>query len=121
MAIQFVREAPAALSITAFDGREFRIGEQRLSGSIALSHAIPARTWAASDPLDADSLGTALTLQAEIVIIGTGTLHRFPSPEALRPLIEAGIAFEIMATRAACRTYNVLLSEGRKVGALLIA
>ncbi len=120
MAMQFVREAPAASSITAFDGHEFHIGEQRLQGSIVLSHALPARAWTATDPLDAMSLAVALDLQAEIVIIGTGAQHRFPPPEALRPLIEAGIAFEIMATRAACRTYNVLLNEGRKVGALLL-
>lgn len=51
----------------------------------------------------------------EIVIIGSGKQFRFPSPAALRPLVEAGIGHEVMDTAAACRTYNVLLVEGREV------
>lgn len=56
----------------------------------------------------------------EVLIIGTGRRFTFPPPQALRPLIEARIGHEIMDTPAACRTYNVLLSEGRKVMAVLV-
>jgi len=54
------------------------------------------------------------------MLIGTGTVQRFPDPVALRPLIEAGIGFEIMSTPAACRTYNILVAEDRQVVAALI-
>lgn len=58
---------------------------------------------------------------AEIVLLGTGTRLRFPPPSLTRPLIEAGIGLEVMDTGAACRTYNLLAAEGRKVLALILA
>ncbi|MCB1960227.1 MAG: Mth938-like domain-containing protein [Rhodocyclaceae bacterium] len=59
-------------------------------------------------------------LGVEIVLIGTGARQRFPAPAVLRPLIEAGIGFEIMDLPAACRTYNILMGENRSVAAALI-
>jgi uncharacterized protein len=59
-------------------------------------------------------------LGLEIVLLGTGERIRFPRPEILRPLIDAGIGVEVMDTAAACRTYNILMGEGRKVAAALI-
>jgi uncharacterized protein len=56
----------------------------------------------------------------EVLIIGTGRHFTFPPPQALRPLVAARIGHEVMDTPAACRTYNVLLGEGRKVMAVLI-
>ena len=56
----------------------------------------------------------------ELVIFGSGARLRFPAASALRPLIERRIGFETMDTAAACRTYNVLLSEGRSVLAALL-
>ncbi len=55
-----------------------------------------------------------------IVIIGTGDQHKFPHPSLLRPLIDARIGYEIMNTAAAARTYNVLVSEGRKICAAMV-
>lgn len=56
----------------------------------------------------------------EVVLIGTGRNLRFPSTEKLAPLARAQIGWEIMDTGAACRTYNILVSEGRKVAAALL-
>ena len=56
----------------------------------------------------------------EIVILGSGAAFRFPHPSVLAPLHRAGIGVEVMDTRAACRTYNILLAEGRRVVAALI-
>jgi len=58
--------------------------------------------------------------QAEILLLGTGATLRFPSAAFTGPLIEKGIGVEIMDTAAACRTYNVLVSEGRNVAAALL-
>jgi uncharacterized protein len=60
------------------------------------------------------------SLDAEIILLGTGKQLRFPRPELLRPLIQAQKGLEVMDIQAACRTYNVLVSEGRKVAAGLI-
>ena len=56
----------------------------------------------------------------EVVLLGTGARQRFPSPVLLRPLIEAGIGCEIMDLAAACRTFNILVAEGRRVAAALL-
>jgi len=56
----------------------------------------------------------------EIVLLGTGDEHRFPDTQLLIALKRQGINMEVMNTRAACRTYAVLISEYRKVAAALI-
>lgn len=60
------------------------------------------------------------SLETEIILLGTGNALRFPPPEFMRPLIEARKGLEVMDMQAACRTYNVLISEGRKVAAALL-
>jgi len=59
-------------------------------------------------------------LPVDIALLGTGHHQQFISPNLLVPLMNKGIGFESMSTAAACRTFNVLASEGRKVGALLL-
>jgi len=59
-------------------------------------------------------------LQPELVILGTGLQQQFPDPQLCNPLIEARIGLEVMDRFAACRTYNILVAEGRKVLAALI-
>ena len=59
-------------------------------------------------------------LESEVVLIGTGKRLQFPRVELLTPLIASGTGFELMDTAAACRTYNILMGEGRKVAAALM-
>jgi uncharacterized protein len=70
--------------------------------------------------LDETSLNFFLNKGLEVVLLGTGPLQRFPHPRLLRHLAAAQLGVEVMSTPAACRTYNILLSEGRKVGAALL-
>ncbi|MGE5093574.1 MAG: Mth938-like domain-containing protein [Betaproteobacteria bacterium] len=70
--------------------------------------------------LHADHLAAIVELRPEIVLLGTGARLDFPSPALLAPLYKAGIGVEVMDTPAACRTYNILLGEGRNVIAALI-
>jgi uncharacterized protein len=56
-----------------------------------------------------------------LLLLGTGTELTLPSAEVREACKQAGVALEIMQTGAACRTYNILLAEGRSVGAALIA
>ena len=60
-------------------------------------------------------LQPVLSLQPDIFLLGTGQKPRFPAAALLRPFIEARIGYEIMGTTAACRTYNILATEGRSV------
>jgi len=59
-------------------------------------------------------------LQPQVVLLGTGAKIRFPQSELLIPLIQQQIGIEVMDTAAACRTYNLLVSEGRMVAAALL-
>jgi uncharacterized protein len=59
-------------------------------------------------------------LQPEVVVLGTGLRLRFPSPIDTRALAEVGVGLETMDTGAACRTYNILMGEGRRVLAALL-
>jgi uncharacterized protein len=61
-----------------------------------------------------------VSLKPEIVLLGTGATLRFPAPALSRCLTDAHIGLEVMDTSAACRTYNILSAEGRKVLAALL-
>jgi uncharacterized protein len=70
---------------------------------------------ASADSLAAEHLADIVREEPEIVIIGTGKRSTWPSASVTRALTARGIGVEIMDTAAACRTYNILMYEGRKV------
>ena len=74
-------------------------------------------TFATLSVTDFERLGT---LDAEVILLATGNQLRFPPAALLRPLIQAQKGLEVMDIMAACRTYNVLVSENRKVAAALL-
>jgi uncharacterized protein len=78
--------------------------------------------WAVEsfDALDESSFESVIALGPELVIFGSGGRIRFPTPALLKALMARRIGFEAMDTPAACRTYNVLLGEGRAVVAALL-
>lgn len=61
-----------------------------------------------------------LPFQPEIVLLGTGATLQFPSPLVTKKLTSVKIGVEVMDTNAACRTYNILMAEGRNVAAALL-
>ena len=72
------------------------------------------------DALTAEHFQRIVALDPELVIFGSGPRIRFPHPSLLRALIDRRIGVETMDTPAACRTYNVLVSESRSVVAALL-
>jgi uncharacterized protein len=78
--------------------------------------------WGVSafETLTAADFGFIEALKPEIVILGTGAAQRFPRPELTRALAASGVGVEVMDSRAACRTYNILATEGRKVLAAVL-
>jgi uncharacterized protein len=81
-----------------------------------------ASAWAVSgfESLAAADFGFIAELGPEIVVLGTGARQRFPAAELGKALAASGAGVEVMDTRAACRTYNILASEGRKVVAAIV-
>ncbi len=115
--IQFEGQPP----IDGYGAGGFRIGGVRIEGSVA---ALPASVgpWApgALDP-EAFAPFLAAADDIDVLLVGMGAdVAALPRPT--RDALEAaGIGVEIMATGAACRTYNVLLAENRRVAAALVA
>jgi uncharacterized protein len=72
------------------------------------------------EDLNHASFAALATLPLEVLIVGTGLRLRFPHPSITRDIYAAGIGLEVMDSHAACRTYNILLSENRRVGAALL-
>jgi len=77
----------------------------------------PAASFASLAP---EHFAALAALGREIILLGTGTRLRFPRPEIIHPLIRAGVGVEVMDLQAACRTYNILMAEQRKVAAALL-
>ena len=95
----------------------FRLGGEVLEGNLVVAPS-GIRPWSGLD-----DVATLLALGDEIdlVLLGTGE-QMIPVPEALRlPLEAAGIGIEPMSTPSACRSYNVLLGEGRRLAAAVLA
>ena len=95
-------------------------GERRESSVIVLPDRI--EEWAVKrfDDLSTEDFSFLKNLQAEIVLLGTGPKQRFPHPRLTAELAKAGIGLEVMDLQAACRTYNILVAEERKVAAALL-
>lgn len=71
------------------------------------------------DELNMQHLEHLLSLQPEIILIGTGATFRFPDKSLLRDIAVRAISLEVMDTQATCRTYNILSTEGRRVAAAM--
>jgi len=95
--------------------------EKHLKNLILLPESI-IHEWSTAtvDTLAASDMQKLLELGTEIILLGTGKRLRFPAGPLMRPFAPAGIGLEIMDLQAACRTYNILAAEGRKVAAALL-
>ena len=98
------------------------VNRARHSASLVVNGERLVTDWPAAsiEALTADHLAAIVELKPEVVLLGTGRAFTFPEPGLLAPLHAAKIGVEIMDTPAACRTYNILLGEGRNVVAALI-
>jgi uncharacterized protein len=115
---------PGRAPIDAYGNGGFRFADMSHRGSIlCLPSGIYAWPVSKVEEIDAAALAPVLAEKGALglLILGTGRRQVFPSPELRRSFIDVNIALEAMDTGAAARTYNVLLAEGRPLGAALIA
>ena len=109
-------------TITGYGAGHVIINHRRHESSLIVLPDIIVDDWPATafDELSLSHVEAIVALAPEIALLGTGPMLRFPESALLRPLMQAGIGFEIMDLGAACRTYNILMAEGRKVAAALL-
>ena len=109
--------------ISSYDEGSFTVNQQLYLGSQIFTADSPPTPWnvAAIEELSLEQLKMDGISKQDLVIIGTGSSLIFPDDKCLSYLYDMQIGFEIMDTPAACRTFNILLSEGRNALAALIA
>ncbi len=108
--------------IQAYASGQVTVNHETLRHSLIVSPDRLIRDWPpqAFEDLSAAHLALALALEPEILILGTGARLRFPHPRLTGEIQRRGIGVEVMDTPAACRTYNILLGEQRRVAAALL-
>lgn len=110
--------------IAAFGLQGVLVNGQAYRSSLIVPWTGPLQPWdcRSIEDVTAAHFEAIAGLRPEVVLLGTGPRLHFARPAVLRPLIEQRIGYETMDTAAACRTYNILVSEGRSVvAALLVA
>lgn len=109
-------------TVTAYGSGWFEINRVRHEGALLLMPEGEVRRWEIEsyETLSAADFEALAGLGAEIVLLGTGTQHRIPHPRLTAALSRAGVGVEAMDSSAACRTYNILMGEGRRVLAALL-
>jgi uncharacterized protein len=120
--MQFTLESSSQINfIRSYSSQEIRIGGQRVHASCIVAADALITDWgpASFAELTPAHLETILALKPEVVLLGTGPTQRFP-PAAIRSLLTSrGAGLEVMDLGAACRTFNLLVQEQRRVAAAL--
>lgn len=111
-----------ATAITAYGPDWITVAGERIEYSVVIDSSGERSPWDCSrfDELSDAHFAPLADSRPELILFGSGQTLRFPRPAWIRSLYQAGIGVETMDLGAACRTYNILASEGRRVLAALL-
>jgi uncharacterized protein len=121
--MRFTQDSSSAVNvIRAYGGGELRVNETAYRGTVILSASVvlPQTEIQSVEDLMRVEASRVFGLEPELVLLGTGARQIFPAPSFGAQFLRAGIGFEVMDTGAACRTFNVLVTEQRRVVAVLL-
>ena len=120
--MKFQPDRSSAQTISGYDPGWIDIEADRITHSVLIGSGGLRQPWpcARFEDLTPEHFVQLAGLDAELIILGSGTRNRFPPPAWLAPLMARRLGLESMDTAAACRTYNILAGEGRNVVAALI-
>ncbi len=121
--MEFTREAATEANaiVACLEGR-IRLRDRAYTSSLIVTRNAILDDWrpAAAEKLTIADFSRLLELAPEVVLLGTGSRQRMPPPELYAAFAARAIGLEVMDNRAACRTYNLLLSEFREVAVALM-
>jgi len=119
--MQLTRDAAAIHFIRAWEPGRVRIADRWVAGNVIVGTDRVIEGWTTIEPhrLTIIELEPALALEPTILVLGTGSEQLLPDVELMAAVAARSVGLEIMSTRAACRTFNVLLDEQRRVVAAL--
>lgn len=108
--------------IQSYENNSIVVNNQCLTRSFLISNTSLNENWGVDDieQMAHEHWHDIVKLKPEVILMGTGEKIIFPHPSSYAPAIEQGIGVEFMDTRAACRTYNILLAEDRFIIAGII-
>ncbi len=120
--MKFHLQTPSSSIVAALGEDWIRVGTAEYRDNVVLTPdaVIPGWAPAGFGALSEAEFASLRQYDPEIVLLGTGARQQFPHPRLVSALSEARIGVEPMDTRAACRTFNILVAEGRRVVAALI-
>jgi uncharacterized protein len=121
--MKFTQHAPAGLNLIRNYGPDFvTIGEEELRASCIVGAGLLIRAWPPRDvaSLTPEHLAPLFDARPEVVVLSTGARQQFPRAALRAEFATRKIGLEVMEVGAACRTYNVLVSEERKVLAAIL-
>ncbi|NYE58954.1 uncharacterized protein FHW58_000106 [Duganella sp. 1224] len=109
-------------TVTGYDQTGVEINAERFNYSLIVLPEVPPRAWNAPsfDALTKEHFDLLGAEHPDVVILGTGARQRFIHPKLTAALTMRRIGVECMDSQAACRTYNILMGEGRKVALALV-
>ena len=120
--MKFQPEHEGAIAVTAYGPHWIAVNGERHDQSLFISHDGTVQPWFCQsfDELTASHLENLSAHSIDILLMGCGSTQQFVPLQWLIPLSQRGIGLESMDTPAACRTFNILASEGRQVSAVLL-
>ncbi|MCD2515915.1 Mth938-like domain-containing protein [Massilia sp. G4R7] len=109
-------------TVTGYDAGGVEINAQRFNFSLIVMPEVAPRPWPVTrfEDLSAAHFEQIAADKPDVVVLGTGARQRFVHPKLVASLSAMHVGVESMDSQAACRTYNVLMGEGRKVTLALI-
>lgn len=109
-------------TVTAYGDDYVCVNDISYANNLIVMPDMLVEGWTANvfDTLTAEDMRCLAELRVEVVLLGTGKRLRFPHPQLMRVMAEAGRGMEVMDFAAACRTFNLLVNEGRDVAAALL-
>ncbi len=109
-------------TVTGYEDNWIEINAVRFEHSLIVLPEVPPAQWSvvSFDALQTSDFAAIEALRPDLLILGTGPRQRFAAPALIASLIERRIGVECMDNQAACRTYNILMAEGRKVALAVI-
>jgi uncharacterized protein len=120
--MQLSRDTDAVNFIRAWEPGRVRVAGRWIAGNVLIGADRIVEAWTLASPqrLTMSDLEPALALEPTIIVLGTGNEQLLPDVELMAAVAARSVGLEIMSTRAACRTFNVLLQEQRRVVAALL-
>jgi uncharacterized protein len=115
-------QAPSSNIVTGSGPGWVRVGQTEYRSNIVLLPDAIVEGWAPNGfaALQEPDFASLLAYEPEMVLLGTGARQQFVHPRLLQALAAARVGVETMDTRAACRTFNILVAEDRRVAAALV-